>query len=126
MKSVIDSSAILAVLFGEPGRETVVNRLDDYVISAANLAEVITKLVESGYSDDQAERTIDAFLPNVVPLNASIAIETGKLRRSTRRLGLSLGDRCCLATAKENQATAVTADRKWANLDIGCEIEIIR
>jgi PIN domain nuclease of toxin-antitoxin system len=37
-----------------------------------------------------------------------------------------LGDRACLALAIRKGATALTADRKWADLDVGCKIELIR
>ncbi len=123
---VLDSSAILAILFSEPGRERVVEVLDDSVVSSVNLAEVITKLIEAGYSDEQAERSVDAFLPIAADLNASIAIEAGLLRRSTKKQGLSLGDRCCLATAKQFGATALTADRNWVDIDLPCKVELIR
>lgn len=37
-----------------------------------------------------------------------------KLRRATKPYGLSLGDRCCLATALVQNSPALTADRVWA------------
>jgi ribonuclease VapC len=41
-------------------------------------------------------------------------------------LGLSFGDRACLALAKSLVAPALTADRSWARLDLGIAIEVIR
>jgi PIN domain nuclease of toxin-antitoxin system len=55
-----------------------------------------------------------------------MGIAAGQLRELTRRRGLSLGDRACLALAIRENAIAVTADRDWGDLDIGCKIELIR
>jgi PIN domain nuclease of toxin-antitoxin system len=46
------------------------------------------------------------------------------LRESTRSLGLSLGDRACLALAKLKALPAVTADRPWMLLDPKLEITV--
>jgi PIN domain nuclease of toxin-antitoxin system len=48
------------------------------------------------------------------------------LRPSTRKLGLSLGDRACLALAARTRRQALTTDKDWAKLDTGIEIEVIR
>jgi len=54
------------------------------------------------------------------------ALIAARLRPLTRHLGLSLGDRICLALAIERQCPALTADRNWANLKIGIPIQLIR
>lgn len=126
MTVALDSSAVLALLFGEPGGDRVAPLVGESVISAVNLSEIIAKLIESGYRDDEAERAVDGFLPSVMPHDVPLAIETGALRRKTRRQGLSLGDRACLALARREGARVLTADRAWADLDIGVEIEVIR
>jgi PIN domain nuclease of toxin-antitoxin system len=41
-------------------------------------------------------------------------------------LGLSLGDRACLALALELNAPVYTADRAWKNLNLGIRIHVIR
>ena len=51
--------------------------------------------------------------------------KTAELRPITKHLGLSLGDRACLALAIQENAVAVTSDRTWTMLDI-CQIESIR
>jgi len=40
--------------------------------------------------------------------------------------GLSLADAMCLATAAQLGATANTADRAWARLEVGVSIQVIR
>jgi PIN domain nuclease of toxin-antitoxin system len=126
MTVVLDSSAVLALIFGEPGGDRVAPVVGESVISAVNLSEIIAKLVERGYRDDEAERAVDGFLPSVMPFDAALAIDTGTLRRGTRRQGLSLGDRACLALARREDVRVLTADRAWADLEIGIEIEVIR
>ncbi len=67
-----------------------------------------------------------AGIAGVVPFIDETARLAGNLRLQTKALGLSLGDRACLATAVSLQAVACTADRAWASLQVGCAIEVIR
>ena len=55
-----------------------------------------------------------------------LAVAAGQLRAATQEKGLSLGDRACVALAMREQAGIVTADRAWAGLDPGVEVELIR
>lgn len=130
MTVVLDTSAILAVIFGEDGADRVLPYLSPSVglISAVNLAEIATKLIDNDYSDDDARATIDDLTLLVSPLDSEAAVLTGLLRRSTRIRGLSLGDRACLALARTEGCVAVTADRHWRDIadDAGVELEVIR
>ena len=54
------------------------------------------------------------------------AVLAGRLAKAASKGILSLGDRACLATAIRLGATAVTADRAWATLDLSCPVELIR
>ena len=127
---VLDASAVLAMLNEEPGAERVQAALAHAVIGAVNLAEVVTKLRGDGLSEAEADEVVGLFQFDTRPLTAKQAIASGHLRPATRELGLSLGDRACLALAAELGATALTADRDWAKLgseDIGpIAVELIR
>jgi PIN domain nuclease of toxin-antitoxin system len=123
---VLDASALLTVLQGEPGAKRVIEVLPDAIISAVNLAEVASKLQERGMPDDRVKANIEALELTVAPFDGRLAIEAGLLRASTRSAGLSLGDRACLALARSLGATAVTTDRAWEALDIGVRIEFVR
>ena len=127
MPLVYDASALLAVVFSEPGAEIVIGRLAEAggEVSAANLAEVGSKMAEHGVSTNQIQRELASFALEIVPLDESQALVVAGLRVQTRVLGLSLGDRCCLALALTRGATAVTADRSWKKLK-GFDIELIR
>jgi len=41
-------------------------------------------------------------------------------------VGLSLGDRACLALALREQAPVLTGDRAWSKVDVGVEVVLIR
>ncbi|MBA2515401.1 MAG: hypothetical protein H0V26_13925 [Solirubrobacterales bacterium] len=50
-----------------------------------------------------------------------------RLRRvSARPPGLSLADRCCLALAHRLGLPILTANRAWATIDVGVEVQLIR
>ena len=123
---VLDSSAVLACLRDEPGGEMAESAFPDSVISAVNLVEVVSRLIEAGYVDEEAERHAVSGAYSVVGLDQALAMRAGVLRRQTRHLGLSLGDRACLALAERERLPVLTADRAWASLDIGVEIRLIR
>lgn len=127
---VLDSSAVLALFWQEPGWERVTEILEcgDHLISAVNLVELVTKFVDAGMPRDEITHLVGALRLNVQPLDAQSAIKAGALRAATRSLGLSLGDRACLALAKSTGAVAVTADRAWTRIDpgLGIAVECIR
>lgn len=126
MSVVLDSSAVLAVINGEAGAESVEDVLAGGSIGAANFSEVLSKLVDRGHDDGAAAAVLDALPLTVLPMDAAQARRAGLLRRRTRALGLSLGDRACLALAVETGLPVVTADRAWAQLDLGVEVTVIR
>ncbi|MEP7173857.1 MAG: type II toxin-antitoxin system VapC family toxin [Aestuariivirga sp.] len=123
---VLDSSAVLAVVLNEPGASVVKTGTKGVCISAVNLAEVVSKLCDQLFSKDQIDLIVGGLDLQVVPFDESQAIVAGQMRTATRHLGLSLGDRACLALAIGEKATVITADRSWAGLDLGIEIKLIR
>jgi ribonuclease VapC len=117
-RRVFDSSALLALIFDEPGAAKAEALLHEgeALVSAANVAELLAKLIDQGLTDAEARAVHDSLLLEVAPLSEEIALAAGRLRRQTRALGLSLGDRCCLALAQATGAVVVTADRPWKAL----------
>ena len=126
MSAVLDASAVLAVLNGEAGAAAVRDILMGASMSATNYSEVLSKLVDYGHDDDDAIGALDALPLDVLPVDMAQARRAGLLRRRTRELGLSLGDRACLALAVELGLPAITADRAWAALDLGVDVTVIR
>jgi ribonuclease VapC len=122
---VLDSSAILAVINSEPGYDVVEKIIAGSIVSSVNVSEVLTKLVERGIHIDDAFEEFSQLGMDALSFNQEHAKKTSELRTLTRHLGLSLGDRACLAVAIEENAIAVTADKSWASLNI-CPVEVIR
>jgi len=124
-ESVLDSSAVLALIFNEPGAERVRSALPDALLSTVNFAEVITKLVEKGLPAEVAHAAVEVFGTEIVAFDFDQAYLTGELRAATRSAGLSLGDRACLALARLRNLPAMTADRAWGRLE-NFDIIVIR
>ena len=122
---VLDSSAILAIIFQETGAEVVRPLLDRSSVSSVNFAEVCTKLAEKGIFDKQSIDDLQKLGLEIVDFDLEQAIKVAELRPLTKHLGLSLGDRSCLALAILRNTTAVTADRDWKKLTL-CSVEVIR
>jgi PIN domain nuclease of toxin-antitoxin system len=125
-ESVLDASALLALLGSEPGGDKVVQALSRGVaMSAVNLAEVVAKLADSGMPDEAIHATLDPLGLTLIDFDRDVAFQTGLLRPATRSAGLSLGDRACLALAQHLSLPALTADRNWANLSLGIPVTLI-
>ena len=126
---VLDSSAILALLNDEPGANKVEAVLDHAIVGAANLAEVAAKLGEKGLGKEEVEEVL-AVIHDVRPMTKEQALTAGALRMPTRSMGLSLGDRACIALAMELGATAMTCDRAWTSIDpliiSGARVDLLR
>jgi PIN domain nuclease of toxin-antitoxin system len=124
-EAVLDSSAVIAVLRAEPGAEMVTAVLPGALLSAVNLAEIVTKLCEHGMSAGEARLAIETTGIKIVEFDADQACLTGSLRNATRSAGLSLGDRACLALARTKNVPAMTTDRVWGKLT-GFDVVVIR
>lgn len=123
---VLDSSAILAVIFNEPGSDSVAPLLQGALVSTVNLTEVYTRLLLRGVPADLAWSRIFRMGFEVCPFYEHQARIAAEIIAQTRPLGLSLGDRACLALAVERKAAVYAADAAWRNLDLPIQIEIIR
>jgi PIN domain nuclease of toxin-antitoxin system len=127
---VLDASAVLAFLNGEPGQDVVADALQSAhcVVTAANQAEIIAKALDRGHSMEGIQAILAELAYDVVDTTAADGTLAGQLRVHTRAAGLSLGDRLCLASAIRLNATVLTADRPWLALAevLGLDIRGIR
>ncbi len=126
MPFLLDASVILAGFNKEPGGERLQEFMDDAAISVTTYVEVVTRLLDGGTPFDVAERMLATLDLPTIDVSLALARRAAELRSVTRLSGLSMGDRICLTTAESIGATAVTADRAWANLDVGIPVELIR
>jgi len=115
---VLDASALLCLLNDEPGADRVAEVLTRSLIGATNLAEVVSKLRERGLSLDEVKEALGGLHLDVRPLTPGQAMLIGDLRPATRPLGLSLGDRACLALAIELGAEIYTTDAALTKADV--------
>lgn len=135
MPVVLDASAVLALLFDEPGAHLVEEALaEDALISAVNWCEVRGKLAqkqrdaEEDLDPDQLSRLagrLEAIL-DVVDFVAEDAELAASLLPLTQPFGLSLADRACLTLGGKQKVTVLTADRAWADIEIDVDVRPIR
>lgn len=126
MARVLDASAVLAFLLGEKGADAALAAMPGSQISTVNIVEVFSRMVDYGSPDEDVRQSIRELALETVNFDEDLAMRSGALRRETASLGLSVGDRACLATAMKLGATVVTADRAWLKLKLGVTIECIR
>jgi PIN domain nuclease of toxin-antitoxin system len=121
--TVLDASAVLALLQDEPGVDAVEDAIDGgAIISAVNLSEVLTKLADAGAAPERAIELIGGLFVEVVPYGLQTAIDGAVIRRAEPRSGLSLGDRACLSLARARVLPVLTADHAW--LDLGPRFQV--
>ena len=130
--AILDASALLAYLRDEPGADVVADAIaTGAVISTVNLGEVLSRAADRDADPAQVARQmtdrglLDGAI-SVAPFTTADAIEVARLRPLTRDLGLSLGDRACLALARRLDAPVLAADSAWAKLDLPLELRQIR
>jgi len=125
---VLDASALLAWIQGEPGGDYVASLLtQDCRLSAVNLTELVTKLLDNNHTAPQnLGQQLRTLGIEICAFNEAQAISSGMLRKQTRAKGLSLGDRACLSLAMELHAVVLTSDKAWKELNLPIEIVDIR
>lgn len=126
-KIILDASALLALLNQESGHERVESALSNAIISSVNYSETVSVLVNIGISYNQANEVIHNLVQEIVPFDTKQALKTALLRKTTQHIGLSFGDRACLALGTMLKGHILTADKIWGKLDLAdVKIEVIR
>jgi ribonuclease VapC len=123
---VVDASAVIALLVGEPLDRFEPQHLAGAEISAVNLSEVWARLLEIGMPESAIDAAVAKLDLRVIPFDERQARAAARLRARTRYAGLSLGDRACLALGLALGRPVVTADRIWGGLDLGLDIVLVR
>jgi PIN domain nuclease of toxin-antitoxin system len=126
---ILDASAILALLYEEPGQALVIEALHKGAAACSvNLAEAATVLIRDGMAADQAETTILELPLAIRDADWSLALTAAKFYPETKEFGLSLGDRLCLALAARENRPVLTTDRIWMDVGprLGVSVRAIR
>lgn len=94
------------------------------VIGSVNLSEAVARLRHNELSEDESNLALASLQLEVVEFTHSQALQAGLMGNETRRAGLSLGDRACLALARELGWPALTGDRNWTQAQV--EVHLLR
>jgi len=119
---ILDASAVLALLNQEPGADFVQKALPKAKISSVNLAEIITRLNLAGMPTNEIQEVLSLLSLNIVPFDEEQALQTGILASQTKPIGLSLGDRACLALGILTDSPVLSADQAWQKITIPVKV----
>lgn len=122
---VLDASALLALLRAEAGATKVAAMIDQAKISSVNYAEVVSHYAKLGVARSDIDAMLGPLPIAVVAVDRELASDAGMLRPLTIEAGLSLGDRCCLALARRENAPAWTADRQWKAIATATGVKVV-
>ena len=126
--SLLDASAILAALYEEPGCDQVHEALRaGAAMSTVNVAEVSAHLRARDWRSSQVKDVFEDLGIDILPFDRATALLSGAYRPRTHDLGLGLGDRACLATARRFRHPVLTADRVWGRVKLrGVHVVLVR
>ena len=125
--TVLDASAVLALIHDEPGADRVAAVLSGASICTVNLAEVVGELVDADIDASRLAELLITAGVTIEPLTAEDAVLAGAIRSHPGGKALSLGDRCCLAvTVRTVPAEVLTGDRVWTTIDLPIRVRLIR
>lgn len=132
--TVLDASAVLALLLDKPGADAVEDAIDDdavedaiddgAVISAVDLSEVLLKMAHAGADPERAVGLIGGLFVEVVPYGLDAAEDGAAVGSTARGSGLSLGDRACLSLARARTRRVLTADRAWLDHASALDVQV--
>jgi PIN domain nuclease of toxin-antitoxin system len=88
-------------------------------ICTVNLAEVVTVLIRGGVPEIEIRQTLHRLPMLALDFDNELALAGGLMSSVTRRMGLSVGDRACLALARRQNKPALTTDRAWVEAGPG-------
>jgi len=123
---VIDASAVVALLRGEPGGEMLPAYLAGGVMSVVNLAETVQVLRRYNLDPDVLIPILTEGGLRIVDADIQLARLAGELEQATRHAGLSLGDRFCFALALQKGLPVVATDRPFMASGLAVEVKLLR
>ena len=126
-KVVLDGSALLALIKNESGAKVIEELLGSIIMSSVNVTEVAGILLDSDMSVEEAQEAIEPFIDSIISFDLEHSMACASLKKITKHLGLSLGDRACIALGIKLRLPIYTADKIWQELKLeNAEIRLIR
>jgi ribonuclease VapC len=132
---LLDASAVLGWLDDDPGADVVDAALPDALISSVNFTEVLYLVAAMGSRPEEIAADLSQLGLVVLPFTAAHAARVPELKALDRTAqeeqraagrrrpkSLSLGDRCCLATALDGGWPVITGDRHWLTIPLGVPV----
>ncbi|TPG39802.1 PIN domain-containing protein [Sphingomonas koreensis] len=126
MSVVLDASAVLAVIFEEPGSEIVLAASKGSLLSTVNFVEVLLKSAEWRIAAEDVLAQLGRLEVSLVPFDLAQAKVSATLHPILHEKGISFADRACMALATTTGSAILTGDKDWALLDLGLDIRLIR
>ena len=124
---ILDASALITLLSEERGHEIVASVLSKSIMSSVNIAEVAKFLIEKRHlTKEEVSNIIHSLIETIIPFDTNLALTSADIIRQTKILGLSLGDRACLALAISTGYTVYSSDKIWSKVELGCKVVVIR
>ncbi|MFP3012161.1 MAG: type II toxin-antitoxin system VapC family toxin [Rickettsia sp.] len=123
---IFDASTLLALIKNESVNIELKKLLGNVSMSSVNVSEVAGILLESGMSYQECKNYIEPFVNSIVPFDEEQSFLAATIKKQTRHLGLSLGDRACITLWLITGYPIYTADKAWANVQLNCKIILIR
>lgn len=122
--AVLDASAVLAFVHGEPGAAVAQRAIPGGRMGAVNWSEVALKVLRSGKPWEPVRTAllgaglqVEGFTAHDAEIAAALAVENpGR--------GLSLADRACLALGRRLRLPVITADRSWKGVP-GVKVQVL-
>lgn len=126
--AVLDASALLAMLLNESGADRVRRELPGATMTTVNLGEAVGHYARNGIAEGDIRAVLGPLPIEWIDFDEELSYETGLLLPMTKKLGLSFGDRACLALARRYGVRVLTSDKAWRDIvdTGGMEIELIR
>lgn len=93
---------------------------------AKELEAFVRKSADKGMSLESLQRTVENLRLKIVPFDEESVFIVGSMREATRKAGLSLGDRACLALGLSKGLPVITTDKRWLEAPLVVEVILIR
>lgn len=121
-KSVLDASAIIAVIRRETGHEAVLKYLPEGVISAVSISEVLSCARKAGADIKMVQSFLDRLGLGCLPFDGNQAAIASSVLDENSMSELKFADRACMALAIDRSLPVVTGNADWLSVDVGLEV----